>query len=677
MGWRGPEVAIPRRGPLEKMAMLSPRRLQRLYIKSAGSPIDQSSLNPRRLRRLAIVTALLVLLLLGLKRNATFGLTSGNFPSFQAIQLEQSPGHKVAEEAAVHPSPAIERPDSRHVVDVEDEGGSHFPYALPDVLKIPFGEAVADVALEGWEDEWFSAGHYDNDTYGGLEEPKMDFVYNWVNGSDEAFKNIRRPFELDSPLNTADGKWLSQHSINRYRDWDELRYSLRSVEAYANGFLNKIQLLVNSVGRNPYRNDGKGMHPQRPTWLREDEITKRHVQVLSHESFFQGEEKRCLPTFNSLSIESQIHRTPSSTDNLVALSDDMFLGMPHAASDFYSPLFGPVMGFKSDHYNVKALGGKDKIPSFGEKPFVYYTSYLLNHRFGHRNRQVQAHFGHSVSRAVMREAMASFPQPSAKGACERFRGESDFQIYPWFAVFHYSIERFREALLWSYITTRADADSDGYLDWAERQQVLRAIEPGWRQYGAKEPPPHGKHLRHRDRMYYELPTVLRKAGLQAPKVNVNTLWTSMDGPATIRKAKCHDFNVDKCFADSFASPLSDQTYHNPDFTISNIFSRLSHQHPHCGDCLMKFVLASTTRGLEPLLPPKARKNHDRQVILKALKKYQHTVVDTDAMKFVMVKDAEQAREELLERTIHQGKVFGQWCLNDDVMTESAFRLPVF
>ncbi|KAH9883548.1 hypothetical protein F4778DRAFT_775152 [Xylariomycetidae sp. FL2044] len=554
------------------------------------------------------------------------------------------------------------------------KGGERALYpAVPDVIRIPFEDAVQDIKLEGWEEEWFSAGHYDADMNGPLAEPKIDFVYNWVNGSDEAFKEIRHTYELSSPLNDHAGKWISQHSINRYRDWDELRYSMRSLDVYAKGFINKIQLLVNSVGSAADHSEGRGLHPQRPSWLKDDENTRQHVEVLPLESFFRDQEKECLPTFNSLSIESEIYMTPSTTDQLVALSDDMFLGMPHAASDFYSPLFGHMMGFKTDHYNVKHLG-KEAIPTFGEKPFVYYTSWLLNHRFGQRNRHVQAHFGHSVSRAVMQEAMASFPQPSAKGACERFRGESRFQIYPWYVSFHYSIERFREALLWSFVMSRSDANSDGYLDWTERQHILEAVEPGWRMLAAKDPSKPAPQSPIRERMYYKLPEILQKAGLQAPKVNINLLWTSLDGPETIRNAKCSDFNVDKCFGDSFASSLSDATSTNPDFAASNIFSRLSYQQPECGDCLIKFLLASTPRGLEPLLPPKSSRHHDREVIIKALKKYQHTVTDTDAMKFVMVKDAEQAETELLERTIRKGKVYGQWCLNDDVMTENAAQV---
>ena len=501
---------------------------------------------------------------------------------------------------------------------------------LPDIIRIPFEEAVQGMKLDGWEDEWFSSGRFDARNNGPLAEPKIDFIYNWVNGTENAFKDIRHQYELVSPLNDAAGKWISQHSINRYRDWGELRYSLRSVDLYANGFINKIQILVNSVG---YNSSSTATIPQRPTWLRDDDPTNDDIQILSQEMFFHGQEKRCLPTFNSLSIESQIHNTPSSTDQFIALSDDMFLGMPHAPSDFYSPLFGSMMGFKADHYNVKNLGSKDSWPSFGEKPFVYYTSYLLNRRFGMRDRHVQAHFSHSVSRAVMKEAMASFPRPSSKAACERFRGESHFQIYPWFASFHYSIERFREALLWSFIMVRSDINQDGYLDWTERELIIRAIDEGRKKFPFQDASTPATQSSLRDRIYYQVPEILKKAGLQPPKVNIDIQWTSLDGPATIRNIKCNSLSIDKCFANSFASPLSDTVNRNSDFTASNVFSSLSHQHPDCGDCLLKFLLASTPRGLEPLLPPKS-KPHDREVIVKALKKYQHTIIGTDTMKFV-------------------------------------------
>jgi len=48
---------------------------------------------------------------------------------------------------------------------------------LPDVIYIPFEAATADVALTGWEDDWFSKAKYDVERWGNLSEPKIDFVY--------------------------------------------------------------------------------------------------------------------------------------------------------------------------------------------------------------------------------------------------------------------------------------------------------------------------------------------------------------------------------------------------------------------------------------------------------------------------------------------------------------------
>lgn len=466
-----------------------------------------------------------------------------------------------------------------------------------------------------------------------------------------------------SPLNDAEGRWISKHSINRYRDWDELKYSFRSLDKFAKNFTNKIQLLVNSVESD---STASNLSPQRPYWLKDDFSTLGNVEVLAQEDFYRESEKHCLPTFDSLSMETQIYATESNVDQLVALSDDMFLGGPHSAADFWSPLFGSMMGFKHDRYNVKSIT-KDDMPSFGEKPYLFYTSWLLNHRFGERERNAQAHFTHSISRKVMEEAMASFPTPSARGACDRFRGESKYQIYPWYATFHYAIERFREALLWSFVMTRADTNGDGYLDWTERQAVLAAIRPGRRLFMRGDSSTPSRIVGGRDRMYYQVPAIHKQAGIQPPLSQANILWTSLDGPETIRNVKCNNFYIDKCLAQSFDSPISDRTYPNPDFSATNIFSRLTKLQPKCGDCLMKFILSTTQRGLEPLLPPRT-KSHQREIIVKALVKYQHTVIEPDGM-FVMVTDAEQARNDLLERTVKKKKKVGQWCLNDDVMTE--------
>jgi len=110
-------------------------------------------------------------------------------------------------------------------------------------------------------------------------------------------------------LNSGDGEWLAKHGANRYRDWEELRYSLRSVEKHAH-FRNRIQILVNSVSDFATGTSRR----QRPAWLHDEEKLGSDVQVLAQEDFFEESKLDCLPSFNSLTIEGQIYNTKSDVD---------------------------------------------------------------------------------------------------------------------------------------------------------------------------------------------------------------------------------------------------------------------------------------------------------------------------------------------------------------------------
>lgn len=529
--------------------------------------------------------------------------------------------------------------------------------SLPEIIHIPFEDVLEDHTLEGWEDQWLSTGTFNNREH-TLKEPRIDFVYLWVNGSEEAFQNTKRPFEENSVLNDADGKWLSSHGVNRYRSWDELRYAIRSVEKYAGAFRNQIQIIVNSV----YGTDsGK----QVPTWLKRDPSVEAVIKVMSQEEFMDKKAQACLPTFNSLTIENQLFNTPSDTDYMFALSDDMLLGRQHAASDIVSPLFGPVMGFKTNQYNTVKEPTEEDARRFGEKPFLIYTSWLLNRRFGQRKRKGQGHFGHSLSRDIMREAIQSFPGPELESACKRFRGEPGFQLYSWFVTFHYLIERHREAMLWSLITLRTDIDRDGYLSWDERKDLITALTKGMANEGKGS---------FRKRFFYHVRQYLEKAGLEAPKVNTDFLWTSLDGPSSFIKLQCEEFDVNECLAPGFSVSMSDYSGKVPAFSAAVIFERVARQQPDCGDCLLKLVLNQVKQGLEPILPSKISQPSERQLAVKALMRYKYTIVEPNGL-FTMLTDAEQIDKMLVERYIKNNTPLpGQLCLNDDVDTQEEAEL---
>ena len=341
------------------------------------------------------------------------------------------------------------------------------------------------------------------------------------------------------------------------------------------------------------------------------------------------------------------------------MSDDMLLGKHHSSSDLYSPLFGPTMGFKTNAYNTREPPTDLDARRFGEKPYLIYTSWLLNRRFGERKRKGQVHFGHSLSRSVTREAIKSFPRPALQSSCQRFRGETGFQLYSWYVAFHYTIERQREALLWSYIMLRSDTNQDGNLGWLERQAVMAELEEGM----ANE-----ANTTFRTRIFYQVSELLEAAGLEPPKVNLDILWTSLDGPAAIRDTECHEFNVNECMAPGFSTSSSDEHYINPVFSAASILDRVARQHPKCGDCLLKLILNRSARGYSPLLPDGDKQPSLRATVIKALLKYQYTIIEPDAL-FVMVTDAEQVKHVLLKRLVDGKKDVGQICLNDDVAAD--------
>ena len=529
--------------------------------------------------------------------------------------------------------------------------------SLPEILHFPFEETVKDQVLEGWEDRWLSTGKFDN-TQWSLKEPKIDFVYLWVNGSEEAFQATKKPFEENSVLNDIEGKWISSHGVNRYRDWDELRYAVRSVEKHASTFRNQIQIIVNSV-------KGTESGKQIPTWLNDKAHTRSTVKIMSQEEFMDKKAQACLPTFNSLTIENQLFNTPSDTDYMFALSDDMLLGSQHAASDIISPLFGPVMGFKTNQYNTVKPPTEEDAHRFGEKPYLIYTSWLLNRRFGQRKRKGQGHFGHALSRDIMREAIGSFPGPELESACKRFRGEPGFQLYSWFVTFHYTIERYREAMLWSLITLRADTDGDGHLSWNERKVLMSALAKGMANEGK---------ISYRKRIFYHVREHLEKAGIEAPKVNTDFVWTSLDGPSSFINLQCEEFDVNECLAPGFSVSMNGYKGNTPAFSAAVIFERVARQKPDCGDCLLKLVLNQVRQGLEPILPDAKANPEERDLAVKALMRYKYSIVEPNGF-FTMLTDAEQIDKMLVEKFVrHRATVPGQLCLNDDVTTTDESEL---
>jgi hypothetical protein len=130
-------------------------------------------------------------------------------------------------------------------------------------------------------------------------------VYTWVNGSNLAG-------------NQANG------TLKRWRENDELKFSLRSLEKFM-PWVSKIYIVTNG---------------ERPEWLK-----KGHpkISVVSHTQIYKN--KRDLPTYNSVSIEFNIHRIPGLSNQFIYFNDDMLLNDHVNVSDFWTRTGGYKLPF--------------------------------------------------------------------------------------------------------------------------------------------------------------------------------------------------------------------------------------------------------------------------------------------------------------------------------------------
>jgi len=126
------------------------------------------------------------------------------------------------------------------------------------------------------------------------EKQEIDFVITWVDDTDSEWQKEKAKYT--SELHTDD-------KIERYRNWDLLKYWCRGVETYS-PWARKIHFVTCG---------------HVPEWLNTEHPK---IHVVEHEDYIPTE---YLPTFNSNVIEIYLHRINDLADRFVYFNDDMFL----------------------------------------------------------------------------------------------------------------------------------------------------------------------------------------------------------------------------------------------------------------------------------------------------------------------------------------------------------------
>ncbi len=140
----------------------------------------------------------------------------------------------------------------------------------------------------------------------------IDIVYLWVNGNDAPWQAKR--FQAAQSLSTDMRREMALYGNveGRFRDNDELRYSLRALQHF---FPDHGHIYIVTDG-------------QTPDWLH----ATSGLTIVDHRDLIP---EKHLPTFDSGNIESYIHRIPNLSERYFYLNDDVFFGAPVRVNDWF------------------------------------------------------------------------------------------------------------------------------------------------------------------------------------------------------------------------------------------------------------------------------------------------------------------------------------------------------
>lgn len=172
-------------------------------------------------------------------------------------------------------------------------------------------------------------------------EYPIDFVMPWVDGNDPEW---RKEKAIYSGI-PDDG---DQREV-RYRDWDILQYWFRGVETFA-PWVNKVHFIT---------------WGHVPEWL---DTSNPKINIVKHTDYIP---EKYLPTFNSHTIELNMHRIPGLAEHFVYFNDDVFITAPVKPDDFFKK------GLPCDTFAMNAIYfGKDSVgPINGNNVTVINTHF--------------------------------------------------------------------------------------------------------------------------------------------------------------------------------------------------------------------------------------------------------------------------------------------------------------
>lgn len=254
---------------------------------------------------------------------------------------------------------------------------------------------------------------------------QIDIVVTWVDGNDPDWRKEKGYWYKKLHADRLNS-WLTQEE--RYRDWNLLRYWFRCIEKNA-PWVRKIHFVT---------------WGHVPDWL---DIDNPKLNVVRHQDFIP---ERFLPTFNSHTIELNIHRIVDLSEQFIYFNDDMYLLGAKKPTDFFEnglprDFAGLELGYLNDvvtdyrPYNAEVINhffSKNEV--IRKNPFLWFnpiygprclmkTALLMP--FEKFSAIQQDHLPICFLKSTFMEVWDKAPKQLEQSCVDKFRGER--AVSPW------------------------------------------------------------------------------------------------------------------------------------------------------------------------------------------------------------------------------------------------------
>lgn len=494
---------------------------------------------------------------------------------------------------------------------VPEYQAAYLPFEPPPQQPPAARLTPTQVLPDDCRDAYFSSGALCYDPV----IPSFDVLWTWVNGSDpllqEAKMAAESRFAPDDPYRPK----TSSAQARQYRDNDELRHSMRSVLANWRPYAGKFHLITSDFAV-PESLENLSVPEnwrlgQVPQWLDVENRPWRdgsvELNVIHHAQMFRPYVGN---NFNSYAIEAQFGNLPNVSEYLVYLNDDFYMSNPLTPRTFHTSTYGLVL-----RMDLGIMVSPDKpAPDepHGEWRSMGESNVLLSNRFGARHRPYVLHEAKAVSMSIIRELSLMWAPHLARAATHPFRetvaGAGDVSML--FLMAHFLVERWREALLWSWAVAKHGGLDDAW-DAAATAQAWRELG------GAADARELTVRAGLRDTLESErVHAYLRESGhRQVDKTFY--IASALDGypymyvteashadwqylrPSSVAEEDLPECTIfyDECFTDGGA----------PFERASELFKHIAFRNPQCGDCAIQALMKASGRlGMEAFLPSPLR-----------------------------------------------------------------------